>query len=64
MRSSAGAAIVSKGRFLPPTATWSEERERWECSPESFWLVATVKAHETYREEKQTVVQRCTTKGG
>ena len=57
MRDAAGNAIVSKGRFVPPTAHWTEERG-WEISAEPFTIKATVKDHTSFRDERQTIVQR------
>lgn len=58
MRDAAGNAIVSKGRFIPPVARWNTETERFEIGTDAFTIKATVKAHEEFRGEKQTVVQR------
>lgn len=57
MRDANGNAIVSKGRFIPSTANWTEDRG-WQVTAEPFTIKATVKEHSTYRDEKQTIVQR------
>jgi hypothetical protein len=59
MRDAAGNAIVSKGKFVPPTAQWTEE-QGWKVGAEPFAIRATVKEHATYRDEQQTIVQRAT----
>ena len=58
MRDAAGNAIVSKGRFIPPTVTRNHETERWEIGTAPFTIKATVKEHSSFRDEKQTIVQR------
>ncbi len=57
MRDADGNAIVSKGRFVPPTARWNES-DGWQISAEPFTVKATVKDHSSFRDERQTIVQR------
>jgi hypothetical protein len=58
MRDGDGNAIVSKGRYVPATATWNHDLERFECSKDSFTITATIKEHSSYGGEAQTIVQR------
>ena len=58
MRDQAGNAVVSKGRYIPPTAQWDREAEKWVINPEPFTIKATIKGHDRYRDECQTIVQR------
>lgn len=58
MRDAHGNTIVAKGRFVPPTATFNREMERWEVTAEPFTIKATVKEHGHWKDEKQTIVQR------
>ena len=58
MRDTAGNAIVAKGKFVPPTANFNRETERWEITAEPFTIKGTVKEHGSFRDERQTVLQR------
>jgi hypothetical protein len=59
MRDATGNAIVAKGSYIPTTANWNRETDRWEIDKETaFTIKATIKAHDTFRDEKQTIVQR------
>ena len=58
MRDTAGNTIVAKGKFVPPTATFNRETERWEITAEPFTIKGTVKEHGSFRDERQTVLQR------
>jgi ribosomal protein L37AE/L43A len=63
MRDADGNTIVAKGRFVPPTASWSEDHG-WKVEPTPFSIKGTVKEHNVYRDEEQTIIQRVTlTKG-
>jgi hypothetical protein len=58
MRTLDGNAIVTKGAFVPPTANWNNELERWEIEAEPFKIRGTVKGHDEFRGEKNTVLAR------
>jgi hypothetical protein len=63
MRDAHGNAIVAKGKFVPPTATFKRNAEdwdggKWEVTAEPFTIKATVKEHGSFRDEKQTIVNR------
>ena len=58
MRDQDGNAIVSKGRFVPSAAHWNRDLDKWELDPTPFKVRATIKGHDCYRDERQTIIER------
>jgi hypothetical protein len=50
-------------RFVPSTAEYDQNADRWVIAKERFSVKATVKGFDVYRDERQTIVQRVTQVG-